>query len=125
MIKALRYPAINSSPEVILDKKTNEFIFTGKSFPEDAKLLYRPIITWIEKYVDDPNDNTIIEFNMEYFNSASAKIILDILEIFATVEEKGKSVIIHWHYADVDEDMKYAGELYSEESNIPIKLISY
>lgn len=124
-MKALRLPAIESSPEVILDKYTNEFKFSGKSFPEDARVIYNPIIEWAEEYVANPNDRTVVEFNMIYFNSATANLLLDILEVFAKLLDDDKEVVMHWYYKECDEDMKYAGELYSEESKVPLELISY
>ena len=44
--------------------------------------------------MEDPNEETVVEFNMEYFNSASSKQILDILEKFAVLTENGKKVTV-------------------------------
>ena len=69
----------DESPEVILDKENGRFEFGGKSLPEDVKEFYSPILIWLENYVKDPNDETHVKFKFDYFNSASAKQILDIL----------------------------------------------
>jgi len=124
-MEAKRLTGTDDSPEVILDKKTNEFKFLGKSLPEDVKQFYTPIHDWIDQYVTDPNDETVIEFNMEYFNSASSKQILDILEKFAVLAENGKKVTVKWHYMEDDEDMEDAGESYADIVDIPFELISY
>lgn len=124
MIDALILPAIESSPEVIFDKEKNIFKISGNSFPEDARILFAPIFKWIEKYIEDPNESTVIDFNMRYFNSASAKLILDMLELFATLKESGKNVSIIWRHLDVDEDMQYAGESYAEEAKLDIEYIT-
>ncbi len=124
-MESKRIPGTDESPEVILDKVTNEFKFTGKSLPEDVKEFYNPILEWIEKYVETPNDETVVEFNMEYFNSASSKQILDILERFSHIAEKGKKISVKWHYMVDDEDMEDAGESYADIVNVPFELISY
>ena len=125
-MEAKRIEGTDESPEVILDKTANEFVFKGKSLPEDVKEFYNPILTWIEEYAKDPNDSTVIEFNMEYFNSASSKQILDILERFAVIKENsGKEVAVRWHFMEDDEDMEDAGESYSDIVDVPFELISY
>ncbi len=124
-MEAKRIDGTDESPEVILDKTTNEFIFRGKSLPEDVKEFYAPIHNWIEEYSKKPNDETILEFNMEYFNSASSKQILDILEKFAIIVANGKKVSVKWHFMDDDEDMEDAGESYADIVDMPFELISY
>jgi hypothetical protein len=124
-MEAKRITGTDESPEVVLDKETNEFKFIGKSLPEDVKEFYNPIIDWIEKYTEVPNEETVVEFNMEYFNSASSKQILDILERFSRINEKGKKISVKWHYMIDDEDMEDAGESYADIVNIPFELISY
>lgn len=121
----MRLPGTDESPEVVLDKGTNEFKFLGKSLPEDVKEFYDPIHQWIEDYVVEPNEDTIVEFNMEYFNSASSKQILDILERFAVLAENGKKIMVKWHFMEDDEDMEDAGESYADIVEVPFELISY
>lgn len=113
------------TPNVILDKDENKFQFSGKSLPEDVKEFYSPIIQWIEEYAKTPNAQTTIEFKMEYFNTASSKIILDILTRLETMVKNGANVEVHWYYQTDDEDMQEAGEAYADIIEVPIKLIGY
>ncbi len=113
------------TPNVILDKDENKFQFSGKSLPEDVKEFYSPIIQWIEEYAKTPNAQTTIEFKMEYFNTASSKIILDILTRLETMVKNGTNVEVHWYYQTDDEDMQEAGEAYADIIEVPIKLIGY
>jgi hypothetical protein len=120
-----RLAGTDESPEIILDKNTNEFKFTGKSLPEDVKEFYNPVLDWIDDYAKNPNDETVVEFNMEYFNSASSKQILDILERFSKINTTGKKVVVKWHFMQDDEDMEDAGSSYADIVDIPFELISY
>ncbi len=120
-----RINGTDESPEVILDKEANEFSFKGKSLPEDVKEFYDPIHNWIDEYVKEPNESTVVEFKMDYFNSASSKQILDVLERFAKIKETGKEISIKWYYLEDDEDMEEAGESYADIIKIPLEMISY
>lgn len=124
-MEPIRLTGTDESPEVILDPSTGEFKFSGKSLPEDVKEFYLPILDWIEEYAKNPIDETVIEFKMEYFNSASSKQILDILEHFAKINNTGKKIKVNWLYIEDDEDMAEAGESYSDIVEIPFEIIPY
>lgn len=123
-IEPFRAKGTNMHPEIILDKDLNIIRFFGKSLPEDVRYFYKPVLKWIDNYIKDPNDKTILEFNLEYYNSASAKIIADIFDKFDVLSLKNDSVTVKWYYQSFDEDMKYAGELYAEGNNIIFEMIA-
>jgi uncharacterized protein YkuJ len=60
---------------------------------------------------------------MTYFNTASSKIILDILMRLEDLHNDGKNITVEWHYEEDDEDMQEAGEEYSEIVEVPFKFI--
>lgn len=115
----------DDTPGIILDKEKNVFKFSGKSLPEDVAEFYNPILDWLMEYSKDPNQETEVEFRMEYFNSASSKQILDILTIFEEIHNNGKKVNVKWYFQEDDEDMEEAGESYDEIIDVPIEIISY
>jgi hypothetical protein len=63
---------------------------------------------------------------MTYFNSSSAKVMMD---LFSAVEEsasEGNDVMIAWHHADDDDNMRELGEEFSEELvNAKFKLVTF
>ncbi|NLK16784.1 MAG: DUF1987 domain-containing protein [Bacteroidales bacterium] len=115
----------DESPEIILDKSAGNFEFKGKSLPEDVKAFYNPVLEWLDGYIANPNPDTVVNFRMDYFNSASAKQIMDILTCFEKVYQKGNDVLIRWHFASDDEDMEDAGASYEGIVDLPIELIAY
>ena len=115
----------DDTPSITLDKDNNKFIFSGKSLPEDVEEFYTPVLFWIEKYAEDTNEKTLVKFRMDYFNTASSKMILDILERFEIIASNGKEIEIEWHYWDMDEDMQEAGEGYEDLIDIPFKFVEY
>ena len=115
----LKIELTQSTPKIYLDKDSGKFEVAGKSFPEESRIFYTPLFTWLEEYAKNPNEETIFEFNMEYFNSSSSLIILEILNLLDKIFKSGKKVSVSWNYLDIDEDMLEAGEEYSELVKVP------
>jgi len=124
-MEALRVAETPFSPEINLDKERSRFEFYGKSFPEDAKDFYKPVVDWLREYVENPNRETLVVFKLEYFNTASSKKIVDILNVLKEIHRQKKTILIHWFYKSDDEDMFETGETLSEIVSIPFKMIPY
>ena len=110
-------------PQISLDQENNIFEIAGRSLPEDVYAFYEPVINWISEYAENPNPETIFDFKFIYFNTASSKIILDILTLLEEMIENGHKVRVRWYYISDDEDMEEAGEEYSEMVDVPFELI--
>lgn len=112
-------------PSIILDASAGKFEMSGRSLPEDVSAFYKPILEWMDKYAENPNPKTVFDFKLTYFNTASSKIILDILMKLEEMVNDGKEVLIKWHYPSDDEDMEEAGEEYSEIVDVPFEKVVY
>jgi len=75
-------------PAISLNAESGQFIFYGKSLPEDGKLFYMPVVRWMEEYALKPAAKTQCSFKMEYLNSSSGKCFVDIFKIFDSIREK-------------------------------------
>jgi hypothetical protein len=113
------------TPGVILDKTGNVFEFSGTSIPENTKKLYQPVLDWIEEYIKNPNDETVVNFKMDYFNTSSTKALLDIMILFKEIAKNGKMLIINWYFNEDDEDMLEAGEGFSKMVRFPFNYIKH
>jgi hypothetical protein len=109
------------TPKIILDKENGIFEISGRSLPEDSAEFYQPILDWIESYGEDPNPDTNFVFKLEYFNTASSKLILDLLSALEDIDEMS----ISWYFHEDDEDMEEAGEEFSELVEIPFEFKTY
>ncbi|MBN2519225.1 MAG: DUF1987 domain-containing protein, partial [Bacteroidales bacterium] len=98
---------------------------SGHSLPENVQIFYTPLLEWIDQYSQQPNSKTQVIFKMDYYNTASSKMIFEILKKFDKLHSAGNDVEIHWYYSEDDEDMEEAGEDYSSIVEVPFKLISY
>ena len=124
-MEALIIAATDETPEVTLDAAANKFEMTGRSLPEDVISFYDPVLEWLEGYSSAPNPETNFVFKMEYFNTASSKMILDILLKLEEIHEDGNTVNIKWYYREDDEDMEEAGEEYADIVELAFENIPY
>ncbi|MFW6095836.1 MAG: DUF1987 domain-containing protein [Bacteroidota bacterium] len=115
----------SETPEVILNKKSGEIKFQGRSMPEDAKSFYVPLKEWIAEYAENPAPGTHVVFSYEYFNTASSKMIMEILEEISKIQDKDKQIKAEWHYLEDDDDMLEAGEDYADITGLNFDYISY
>ncbi|MBI9061136.1 MAG: DUF1987 domain-containing protein [Marinilabiliaceae bacterium] len=124
-MEVINIKGTDDTPNVILDKEKGHFEISGRSLPEDVNMFYTPILDWIDGYAEAPNDTTEFVFKLEYFNTASSKVILDILLKFEEIVENGNKVVIKWHYHEEEEDMLEAGEEYADIVDIAFDYVVY
>jgi len=110
---------------VILDEENNRFVFEGRSLPENTVKFFEPVMKWIEEYKKTPPDETLIDMNFIYFNTSSAKLILEVLQEFDSIKQQGKQVKITWHYMEEDYDIKEAGEEFESMLSLPFEYVEH
>jgi len=125
MIEPFILEETDDTPKVVLDKENNNFEISGKSLPEDAMKFFEPIQKWIIDYIKNPNQSTEFKLNLEYFNSASAKKIVDILINLEDLSKSGKEIKIIWYFGEDDELMENKGEEIKSIIDIPFELRSF
>lgn len=119
-----------NTPKIVLDHTKDQYEISGESRPEDVRKFYDPVLDWLEKFnaylywVGENNSekkNIVFHFRFEYFNSSSAKYIMDIMTQLAEIQEncKNASINISWNYDEPDEDMLEAGEEFKNITNLP------
>ncbi len=118
-MKPLYIEESGSTPNVELDSDAGIFRIVGKSFPEDVKSFYIPVIDWIQQYVQEPNEESLFEVSLEYFNTASSKMLLVILSQLKEIQKREKKITVLWRFPENDLEIEDAGIEFSEVINIP------
>lgn len=116
--------ATEITPRVEFDKNKDVFRIEGKSLPEDVKNFYTPLIQWFENYSNQPNQETHLYLDFEYFNTASSKMILLLLNKVRDIHKKGGEVMVTWSYPQHDAELEEAGEEFADLLNIPFQFIA-
>ncbi|HYW94921.1 MAG TPA: DUF1987 domain-containing protein [Bacteroidales bacterium] len=124
-MNVISIPATEDTPKISLDPENNIFEFSGRSLPEDVVSFYQPVLEWLDELEANPIDNMEIAFKLEYFNTASSKLILDILLKLNDIYLNDNPMKIKWYFMEMDVDLEEAGEEYSELIEMPFELVAY
>lgn len=90
------------TPHIDLNPLTGDFIFSGRSIPENAARIYEPVLNWISEYVKDARPVTNLRFNIDYFNTSSSLWMARILKTISKINNPDAVLIIHL-YLPIDE----------------------
>ena len=129
IMRKLTIEKTTSSPKVILDPDNEIYLISGESRPPDVREFYSQILTWLQEfslYLNGPDYNKgpiIFNFDFEYFNSSSGKLILDICKILAGLRLQGINIIVKWYYEKEDGDMLEVGKEMSRIVKFPFVYI--
>ncbi len=94
----------------------------GRSLPENVEKIYAPIIKWI---IELTAETVNFDINLEYFNSASSKKIMEILK-HLDANNHIKQLNINWHYEEGDDDSIEIAQIYEESLlRVRFKYIEY
>ena len=112
----IRILTAQRTPSLSLDVDNRVFELEGESYPEDTKKFYEePIAQVLEFLAQKHSEEVICKFKLKYFNSSSAKIIMDLYTAIEDSAKSGNRVKVQWHYVADDDNMKELGEEFSEE----------
>ena len=123
-MKNLEIKKTNQTPEIHLNAETGILSFSGRSLPEDSAQFYKVVFDWLNQYIENLHQTTDVIFEMDYFNTASAKAIFSIIIKLDELYKTDYPVTIRWMHDDDDDDMKELGEEYQDLFKIPIKIIA-
>jgi hypothetical protein len=114
---------------VVLDPENNIFEISGESRPPDVAAFYNEILNWFDDFslymVKSHQDvpPPVFNLDLEYFNSSSAKYILDFCKLIAATKSKGREITVKWHYESDDMDMLETGREMSKISKMPFEYV--
>ena len=113
----------SKTPSINFDKEKGVFEISGRSIPENSIDFYKPVLDWLDNYIDQPLPETILEIKLEYFNTSSSKCLVDIFRKFEILHRNGKDTKIRWYYEEEDEDMLESGEDFKGIIKLPLNLV--
>jgi hypothetical protein len=111
-----------NSPEIIMNPD-GIIKIKGRSIHENVTEFFIPVAAWIDEYIKNPADVTCVDMVLEYFNSASAKVFIQLLQKLTYVKLKNKKIIFNWYYEDGDEDILERGEYFSSVLDVTFNFI--
>jgi len=134
-MRALKIEQSDNSPEIILDLENNHYTIKGESRPENVSEFYEPIMKWIEDWGGQlyyrakkygKIQSHVIRFQFEYFNSSSAKYIMDLLLKINEIDNSSDNIQIkiEWAYDEMDEDIEEAGKEFEDLTSMQFQFVA-
>jgi hypothetical protein len=121
-MEELRILPTKNTPEIILNPQ-GIIRIKGRSIHENVTDFFEPVEDWISEYITVPADITSVDMNLEYFNSASAKVFIHILQKVTYVTLKHKKFVFNWYYEEGDEDILERGEYFAAVLDVRFNFI--
>lgn len=121
-MEELKIAPTKNTPEIFLNPD-GVLLIKGRSIHENVTDFFEPIEAWISEYIKAPAEVTCVDLNLEYFNSASAKVFIHILQKITYVTLKHKKFIFNWYYEDGDDDILERGEYFASVLDVRFNLI--
>ena len=99
----------DSSPEVNFSK-TGDLFLQGRSMPEDVRIIFDPLIDFVQKLeVNEVN----FKIDLNYFNTATSRKLMDLLQ-YIDANNNINIVNVFWHFEEGDEDSLETAEIYED-----------
>lgn len=115
-----------STPQVLIDEDKGYMLLRGESFHEDVIAFYRDTNQWLADYLETDFGKFIFDCELSYFNSSTAKLLLNILLELDDHSIDGNEVVVNWittkdnvMIIEFGEDFEY--ELENLEFNLVVK----
>ena len=82
----------------------------GRSFPEDVCKFFDPLISFVS---DLETESVVLDVNLEYFNTASSKKLMDLFK-HLDANNHIQHILINWHYEEGDDDSIETASIFEE-----------
>jgi hypothetical protein len=112
-----------NTPTINFDVDSMIFSIMGRSFPENAKRIYEPVLSWLNNFKPTGKE-IIVEFQLFYISSSSIISMLEIIRKFDSLNTTENKVTINWSYDSDDDDLQKTGEDYQKICKLEFNLIA-
>lgn len=113
---SFKIAATERSPEIEFDFEQRTLRFRGESYPEDASSVFGPVFAALDRFLAEADGRAVLaEFDLAYFNSSSAKALMNLFQRLDGAAAAGTPVSVRWLHAPDDDTMREFGEDFQED----------
>lgn len=120
----LKIEGSKQTPDINFNPSNGILTISGRSIPENTFEFFNPVLMWLEEYAKHAQAKTVINVDLEYFNTSSSKYILEIFKRLKGILNDGKDVLVKWYYEQDDEEMMETGEDYEDVSGLTFEILA-
>ena len=119
----LHLEATSRTPAIALDQTARLLVITGESYPEDVGGFYAALTTALEGYFAGGAEALTVHIKLTYFNSSSARALMELLDLLDDFAGRGAAVTVEW-FCDPDDDItrEFAEDIAAEVTNAAVSI---
>ena len=111
------------TPSVHLNYQAKCFEMAGESYPEDVPAFFAQMNEQLDSYFAASKDELLVEIKLTYFNSSSARALMEMLDNLDSEAASGRKIDVNWH-CDPDDDItrEFAQDISSDATHIQVTI---
>jgi len=121
-MRTFRINGTNLTPKIDFNGTTGEMSLTGKSIFFEKDHFWDGLFIWYMGYLRNPKDKTVLNIDLEYFNTQTSSRLLCLLKMTRFLQKKGLSLEINWTCYDEDEDQLELIQLFENVTKLTISI---
>ena len=120
----LNIAATSRTPAVVLNDKAGLLSLSGESYPEDITGFFGPIRVALNEAMEKADNQFNVEIKLVYFNSSSARVLMEIMDQMDEKAATGLAVDVKW-YCDPDDEItkEFAEDICEDLSHLNFTII--
>ncbi len=111
------------TPSILFYPNKGYLEIKGRSTSDDSAKFFRPLIDRVEKYLFKPASPTMVHIHFEYFNTATAKCMIEMLKKLESLPKKGHKVEVNWYYKAGEHHLYQSGTDFKSILNMDFKMV--
>jgi hypothetical protein len=104
-----------STPYILIDEEKSYMKFEGRSFHENVAEFYKDVNSWLDTYLIKDFGDFTFDFEMNYFNSSTSKLLHNMLTKLDKCVSDKKRVIVNWITTEDNDIIIECGEDFQED----------
>jgi len=113
-----------STPYVLIDEENNYMKLEGRCFHENVTEFFKDVNDWLDVYITSNFGTFTFDCVINYFNSATTKLLFNILWKMNKHASKDKKMVVNWITTKDNEIMIECGEDFRDDmDNLQFNLI--
>ena len=113
------------TPEIHFDCDSGVLRISGRAYSSNISLFYKQMKEWLDEYLKSPQEITIVDLQLDYYNSVFIKLMFYFLEKCKEVVEKDKKLVIKWRCQEDDDESIDDASRISKIVNLPFEIVTF
>jgi hypothetical protein len=95
--------ASSRTPSVTINPETQSALIEGECYPEDTDKFFTALNQGLDDYFSAGNKGLDLKVKLIYFNSSSARALMELMDSLESKASNGVEVNVQWFYEDGDD----------------------